>query len=140
MSHFWLTGDVTVDQLVQVTIRFCLPLVLTQMFRPRMDQKYFYKPICYLDIAIDPHLYAPSRRRTRAYCRIVLTNFDYSRIFDFSVPEPSLMSKSRISSLHRVTSGPPTLSELVWSVARGEFEICQWHFPRLIRGQAQSES
>src|SRR5579871_2219548 len=24
------------------------------MFRPRMDQKYFYKPICYLDITIDP--------------------------------------------------------------------------------------
>ena len=34
-------------------IRFCVPLVLTLIFGPRMDQEYFHKPIGHLDIAID---------------------------------------------------------------------------------------
>jgi hypothetical protein len=53
MSHFWLAGDVTVDPLLLLMIRFCLLLVLTLMFGPRMDQEYFYKDWP-LDIAIGP--------------------------------------------------------------------------------------
>ncbi len=58
MSHFRLANHVTVDPLLQLTIRCCLPLMLTKMFGPRMDQEYFYKLIGPFDIAID----APSIR------------------------------------------------------------------------------
>jgi len=36
MSHLRLAGHVTVDALLHFTIRFCLALVLTKMFCPRM--------------------------------------------------------------------------------------------------------
>jgi hypothetical protein len=39
MPHLRLAGDVTVYPLLQLTIRFCLTLVSTSMFCPRMDQE-----------------------------------------------------------------------------------------------------
>lgn len=54
MSYFRLAGNIAVNPLLQLTIRVCLPLVLTEVFCPGVDQENFHKPIGRLDIAIDP--------------------------------------------------------------------------------------
>jgi hypothetical protein len=56
MSHFRLAGHVTGDALFHFTIRFCLALVLTKMFCPRMHQEYLHKPIGHFGVAIDSPL------------------------------------------------------------------------------------
>jgi len=34
MAHFGIAGDITGQASLQLTVRLCLPLVLTQMFSP----------------------------------------------------------------------------------------------------------
>ena len=53
MSHFWLAGDITVDSFLQLTICYCLPLVLKHVFGPGIDQKYLHRTVGHFDIAID---------------------------------------------------------------------------------------
>ncbi len=52
MSHCRLAGYVTVDSLLQLTIRLGLTLVLTEMLGLRVDKKYLDKSMGYLNIAI----------------------------------------------------------------------------------------
>jgi hypothetical protein len=53
MSHLRLTSHVTVDTLLQFSIRIRLPLVLPKMFCPPMHQEYLHKAIGNFGVAID---------------------------------------------------------------------------------------
>src|SRR5262249_12027032 len=53
MPHLWFAGYVAIELLLHIVIRSCLACVLTEMFCPRMHQKYLHEPVRCLCVTID---------------------------------------------------------------------------------------
>ena len=54
VTHLWDAGNVTAQPHLQLAVRSCLPLMLTQMFRPRIHHEYLQIAIRDFSIAEDP--------------------------------------------------------------------------------------